>query len=235
MAFSTGISNITYESAHFWADFTGGDSGYAGYRYVRLALSDAYRTHEYIIRSSNMGGGDSYFDYDLDGLYSDMNYQYEAELGYGSASNPTWLGIMDYGDFRTDPEPVHVEPWSWTSSNGQATSAETRTAYDVLYGNVPANEFSHYVWNDLVDKVAEMRDGMGYTWDRAGGTYPSASGCKLYAGDTLSASAYNGVRYNIGSVMGTGITDRSPGDRIYGYLIYDLTTTLNDIIDRYLS
>ena len=228
MAFSAGFRNIGEEDADFYADFTGGDSSFSGYRYVGLTLNG---NRYYEIRSNERGGSSSTFDDTITNLTAGTRYSWEAQLGYDDGSGTTWLDIYDSGSFTTDEPAILVEPWSWTRSNGAATNAQTQRAYDVLMGDSTSDNFAHEVWNDLVDKVAEMREAKGYTWDRAGGTYPSASGCKMSAGDRLTAAAYNGVRYNIGSVFSTGISDQSPGDPITGYKIYHLTDILNRIID----
>lgn len=228
MAFSAGFRNIGEEEADFYADFTGGDSSFSGYRYVDLVLNG---NRAYNIRSNERGGGSSSFDETITNLTPGTRYSWEAQLGYDDGTGTTWLEIYDSGSFTTDEPVVQIDRWSWTRSNGSATNAQTQRAYDVLMGDITADNFAHEVWNDLVDKVAEMRSAKGYTWDRAGGTYPSASGCKMYAGDRLTADAYNGVRYNIGSVESTGIYDQSPGDPITGYKIYHLTEVLNIIID----
>ena len=39
MAFSAGFRNIGETDADFYADFTGGDSSFSGYRYVDLVLN----------------------------------------------------------------------------------------------------------------------------------------------------------------------------------------------------
>ena len=229
MAFSAGFRNIGETDADFYADFTGGDSSFSGYRYVDLVLNG---NRAYNIRSNERGGGSSSFDETITNLSPGTRYSWEAQLGYDDGTGMTWLEIYDSGSFTTDEPAVQIERWSWTRSNGSATNLQTQRAYDVLMGDITADNFAHEVWNDLVDKVAEMRSAKGYTWDRAGGTYPSANGCKLYAGDRLTADAYNGVRYNIGSVESTGIYDQSPGDQITGYKIYHLTEVLNIIIDN---
>lgn len=229
MAFRAGFRNIGEEEADFYADFTGGDSSFSGYRYVDLVLNG---NRAYNIRSNKRGGGSSSFDETITNLTPGTRYRWEAQLGYDDGTGMTWLEIYDSGSFTTDEPAVQIDRWSWTRSNGSATNAQTRRAYDVLMGDITADNFAHEVWNDLVDKVAEMRSAKGYTWDRAGGTYPSASGCKMYAGNRLTADAYNGVRYNIGSVESTGIYDQSPGDPITGYKIYHLTEVLNTIIDN---
>lgn len=228
MAFSAGFRNIGEEDADFYADFTGGDSSFSGYRYVDLVLNGS---RAYNIRSNERGGSSSSFDEYIGNLTPGTRYEWEAQLGYDDGTGITWLDIYDSGSFTTDEPAVYVSHWSWSESNGSASTSQTVRAYNVLMGNVTADQFAHEVWNDLVDKVVEVREALGYSWDRAGGDYPSASGCKMNAGDRLTADAYNGVRYNIGSVFSTGISDQSPGDQITGYKIYHLTEVLNIIID----
>lgn len=228
MAFSAGFRNIGEEDADFYADFTGGDSSFSGYRYVGLTLNG---NRYYEIRSNERGGSSSTFDDTITNLTAGTRYTWEAQLGYDDGTGITWLDLYDSGSFTTDEPAVYVSHWSWSESNGSASTSQTVRAYNVLMGNATADQFAHEVWNDLVDKVVEVRDALGYSWDRAGGIYPSASGCKMSAGDRLTADAYNGVRYNIGSVFSTGISDQSPGDPITGYKIYHLTEVINWIID----
>ncbi len=129
---------------------------------------------------------------------------------------------------------LDVSPWSWTQSNGEATSTQTKRAYQILLGNQPAsNGFSHLVWNDLVDKVAEVRGACGLSWQTSYGgiTYLSKNACYVDAGDTLSARIYNSVRHQIGSIRSTGISDRSKGGEVLGSYITTITDVLNDIIE----
>lgn len=228
MALSCEFYSITETKARFRGTFTGGDSGFGGYRYLRLTI-DGFGIYQ--IESEESGGSTSRFRKDFAGFDPGTLYTWDAQLGYEVSGEIVWLDVYDSGSFTTEGgAPVSVEPWSWTKSNGAASSGQTQTAYEVLMGSVTADQFSHLVWNDLVEKAAEVRAAKGYSWDTAGGTYPSASGCKVSAGETLSAKKYNGVRYNIGSMQSTGIYDQSPGDEITGYKIYHLTDVLNDII-----
>lgn len=228
MALTCEFYDISETKARFRATFTGGDSGFGGYRYIRLTI---YGFGEYQIESTDPGGSSSSFKDSFAGFEKGTRYNWEAQLGYEVSGNIVWLDVYDSGSFTTAGSSVIVEPWSWDASNGNATSVATRTAYNVLMGTENPSEFSHLVWNDLVDKAYEVRSARGYTWDTDGGNYPSVSGCKVSAGETLSARKYNGVRYNIGSILSTGIFDQSPGDKITGYKIYHLTEVLNEIIN----
>ena len=203
------FGNITDSSATFTARFTGGDSSYSRYRYVSLEVDG--RTFE--IKSTRMGGASSSFEKKITRLDPDTKYSWFAQVGYESQGTIYWLDFTDSGSFRTDPAPIAVTPWSWTKSNGEATTTQTRTAYDVL------------------SKVLEMRIAKGDEWSVANGKYLDYQDCKVRAGDTLTAEIYNAVRYNIGFFQSTGIYDQSPGDSITGYKIYHLTEVLNDIIN----
>ena len=90
MAFSASFSSITETSARFRASFTGGDSGFSYYRYVRLDIDrDTYE-----IRSDSAGGSSSSFSETIRGLDPGTTYDWEAQLGYEDASGSiTWLSI----------------------------------------------------------------------------------------------------------------------------------------------
>lgn len=165
-------------------------------------------------------------NYTLDGLTPNTRYaiNYYGKNSYGTGP---YMPSPVYA--TTEPE-ILVDPWSWTASNGSATATQTRNAYAILQGTRAADDFHHNVWNDLVDKVVEMREALGYSWTTDSGRFPSASGCKVSAGDTLSALKYNALKTNIGSIKSTGIQDVDAGDEITGYHIVHLTDVLNDII-----
>lgn len=226
-SFSGGFSNVTQNSAEFSASFSGGDSSFANWRYVELVITG----HDtYLIQSDRLGGSSSTFSQTITGLSPSSSYRWTATLGYAIGSNIQWLDMTDSGILYTQSAGLGIQPWFWTKSNGEATTVMTQNAYDVLYGRLPASEFSHYVWNDLVDKVYEMRQAKGYSWDTAYGRYTSYSGCKLYTGDVLTALIFNSVKYNVGSINPT-FADVTSGERIYGEYFTILTDRLNEIIE----
>lgn len=124
-----------------------------------------------------------------------------------------------------------MESWSWTDSNGNASAEQTQTAYKILHGILPASAgFSHLVWNDLVDMAGKAVTYAGSSWYSYGGL--SINACKVSAGGTLSAAKYNAIRFNLGSIVSTGITDRTSGDEIKGYYIEKLTDVINEILEQ---
>ena len=226
-SFSCSFSSITESSAKFSGSFTGGDSSYSRSRYVLLNIDGV---GQYQITSSSVGGSNSSFSKTISGLDPDTTYYWDAQLGYIANNTITWTNYTDSGKFTTDSESINVKQWSWTSSNGSATAAQTRSAYNVLMGTVTTNNFNHKVWNDFVDKVSEMKLAVtGYDWD-VGNRNLAKSKCYVSKGDTLSAAIYNSVRYNIGSISSTGISDVDSGDKLTGYHIIHLADVLNDII-----
>lgn len=227
--FAVSITATSPTTADFTASFTGGDSeNKTMYRYVKLTI-DGDGT--YIIQSDSIGGADSYFSYEIDELSPNTLYTWNAILGYGkNSSSITWLSTSDSGSFRTDN--IIIEKWSWNESNGSATASETKQAYNVLMGTVTCDNFSHKVWNDMVDKVNEFREASGTNWD-SNYTGVTVNGCKVVAGETLSAKKYNALKYNVGSLSGTGIKDVVANEtKLTGYMIYHIMEAMNEGIDN---
>ena len=194
-------------------------SGYTKYRlFVRLTDNPSDVTYDVTVSTTTA------FTRTVTGLTPNTSYTVNAAGVIGTTSDQ-WAAAQT---FKT--KGLGVSPWSWTESNGSATAAQTRNAYAILQGTRPADDFSHMVWNDLVDKVEEMRRAVGGVWDTVDGKYLTASACKAAAGDTLRAAAYNAVKVNVGNIQSTGIPDVSPGDEITGYHIIHMVDVLNSII-----
>lgn len=220
-------SSIQYPTSYGWIFITGTTS-----TTISLTLGAISKATSYLIayRPSSTSTADSVETtsrtYTLTGLEPNTEY----------AIN--YRGLSDYGMGPYMPDPVYattepesvVDPWSWTSSNGSATAAQTKNAYSILLGNRAADDFSHNVWNDLIDKIVEMREAQGLSWTTNGGVYLTASECKVSSGDTLTAEIYNSMKVNVGSISSTDIQDVEPGDEITGYHITHVVDVLNDII-----
>ena len=192
--------------------------------YVQLWVSGRTVNSAYYTMSAN---SDKTVTLTVTGLSADTQYEVIAFLRT-TAMDPS--PVAESQSLGVWTEQLPVEPWTWTGSNGQATAAQTRNAYSILQGTREPNDFSHYVWNDLVDKISETRRAKGYSWTTDGGRLLSEDACKVYAGDTMSALQYNSIKTNIGSLLSTGIPDVSVGDEITGYMIVHLADVLNQII-----
>lgn len=121
-----------------------------------------------------------------------------------------------------------VKLWSWTSSNGDASAAQTRAAHTAVRTQGPVADFSYFVWNDLVSKVRETLTAVGASWDTS---YLSLSRTKMNSSDkTLTADRFNSLCYNIDLYQPTGIDEVSPGEKVYGRYFLTIAEKINDWI-----
>ena len=87
-----------------------------------------------------------------------------------------------------------ITPWSWTTSNGTASAAQTRAAYDALTSNKNTSEFHRFVWNDLVNKVNEVLLSFNLSWVNS---YLSLANTLMNMPyEDLTAARFNALRYN---------------------------------------
>lgn len=132
------------------------------------------------------------------------------------------------------------EPWSWTSSNGSASITQTKNAYTAITTKGYITSFSYLVWNDFVDKVQEFLEYDGIANSTIGSSkygYSSSTtytnllkNAKMTSSDKeMTAKRFNIVRYCIGSMNSTGLSDMSVNDKIYGSYFTTLATKLNAI------
>ena len=144
-----------------------------------------------------------------------------------SITAPGWSSTVELDTVAETDEPS-VEYWSWTSSNGSASSSQTRAAYNAVSNRGALSNFSYLVWNDLVDKVMEVLDATGGSWNSK---YASYSATKMTSSDKrLTAKRFNSLRYNIGTHYSTGINDVYKGDIVYGSYFITLVDCLNNWI-----
>lgn len=124
----------------------------------------------------------------------------------------------------TTPDNVKPDPWSWSASNGSASSAQTQAAYNAVIktSGYDLSDFSYLVWNDLIDKVDAFA------------VYKSSSAVESGAKMTTSDKALSALRFNkllvaVNAMASTGITSRSAGQLVYGSYFTTITSTLNNI------
>lgn len=120
-----------------------------------------------------------------------------------------------------------VIQWDWNKSNGRATASQTQSAYRAITNRGKVTDFSYLVWNDLCAKVYAVRDAVGNigAWDTAYGSYASA---QMTSSDKkLTASRFNNLKNQIGSQIGTGISDVSKGDKVYGSYFVTIADRIN--------
>ena len=131
---------------------------------------------------------------------------------------------------QTNGQKANIDPWSWSSSNGFATAAQTAAAYNAITNNGFVSDFSYVVWNDMVSKANNVLSASSGSWNSKYATY---SDTLINAADkTLTATKFNSLRYNIGLRASTGISEVSTGDTVYGSYFIILANSLNSWIDN---
>lgn len=193
---------------------TGIKSGQTVRFYVRVDPgSTVYANQTYTATSTSMTRTFS-------GLKAGTDYACNVNLD-GSA----WIGTKY---FTTDSPAIKIDPWSWSSSNGSASAAQTRSAYTAVTNKGSVGNFSYLVWNDMVDKVKEILDANGDTWNTR---FASYSATRMSAGDKkLTATKFNSLRYNIGLRYSTGIDTVYSGNTVYGWYFTTLAYCINEMI-----
>lgn len=135
-----------------------------------------------------------------------------------------------------DGDDTTVTKWDWLASNGLASANQTLRAYNQVNNNGYTTDFSHLVWNDMVDKVYAVIKATTNWWD---GTYGSYYDTKMSGPrEILTAKMFNSLRNNIelvrlylGKSTTTGIGQVHTGDRVYGWYFTALTEFINGCID----
>ena len=86
------------------------------------------------------------------------------------------------------------KPWSWEKSNGSATAAQTKKAYTALMEKGSTHDFSHWVWNDLVENTNALLAQNGQSWSDAFAGYDDTL---IPEDGVLTARRFNSLRFNI--------------------------------------
>lgn len=119
-----------------------------------------------------------------------------------------------------------ITEFDWHSSNGSASAEQTEKAYEAVANQGKLKDFSHLVWNDMVDKLYEVLTAEGYYWN----SYPlTFEKTKMTASDRdMTADRFNTFGYNL-----YGVYDWNPvsrGDPIIGLTFLMMVERLNEDI-----
>lgn len=215
--------------------------------YLKCVLYEDDNGEPIIIRNDIMvysQSGKSFVELTIDNLEPNKNY-YIRPTFYFTEHGEQKSATYAFGYYAFKTTSVKIPYWSWNTKNqadpvygGEASSKEVQRAYKAItkvsgYG---VNDFSHSVWNDLVEYVRVILEKTKDTWS----TYENETGKTYLDRDetlmgndeyTLTAEKFNALRFNIGSRVSTGITDRKKGDVVYG----DYFITLTECINRWIS
>lgn len=175
--------------------------------------------------SSSAWGTTTSTSYTITGLEYNATYVVNVR-GMNSYGNGPFAGAITVTIKDT------ANPWSWNSSNGDASAEQTQAAHTAVTSQGLTTDFSYLVWNDMCAKVKEVREAAGVgSWDGGGKGYTYASTLMSSDDPYMTAVRFNSLKYNIGSQYSTGIEDVSSGDIIYGSYFTSLMATLNNWID----
>ncbi len=193
------------------------DSG--DYRYFKFSIYDS---------SHNVIEEDTRYRTTTSRFYENLspNTKYYVYCSYSSNGSTADDTLSDY----IYTQELSVDLWDWESSNGSATASQTLKAYNAVTNKGNVSDFSYKVWNDMCYKVYEIRSTLGaWAWDTQ---YLSYDDTLMSSADkVLTAKRFNSLKYNIGSLYSTGISDVSTGDKVYGSYF----TTLMDVVNEWIG
>lgn len=219
--------------------------------YVHTSNSVSENTYTYKFEKqggsyyqSRYSGSDMRMSIDLSGFQNNTNYWARVYVLYGydislPVQNPTGV-YSDAVPFQTSEQLTPMK-WAWYSYSGSWNESYANAQYDQIYNAYQAvhnkmscDNFSYIVWNDLVDWVCHLITAYH-------GSYSSTTvnSAKM----TSNSRTLSAVRWNaLGSLVQTlnekmtnsllTFVTKESGDIVYGDLFTNLTTNINNAIDR---
>lgn len=170
-------------------------------------------------------------------LYTSYRITYNGSTVTGSITCPK-SNFTVYYYFYGYKEPS-VAYWTWDDQNYSdgANAIFVRAARDAVNQRNKCSLFRHTVWNDLVRKTKEMREAKGESpaWNARYATEEETKMGPAEEDRKLTSKKFNSLRYNIGLVESTGITEDmcAPGEPVKGEYFMTLTAALNRAIEKY--
>jgi hypothetical protein len=210
----TGLQDVAYEREVDYAVY------YADGTYV-----DSASHYVYISAHASSGG-----EYTFTGMQP--NTEYYVYCSVCRTDTGGYLTSLESDIFSTKSVFASVWMWDWQMSNGSATAEETRAAYNAIWNNEDTRNFSHLVWNDLVNKVKELLDVDVRAWDRK---YLSYSDTLMnYPPYKLTADKFNSLTRNLTNLYDTDyfgvVESRNQDYPVKGMYFYMIATIINVLI-----
>lgn len=153
------------------------------------------------------------------GLTTGQSYSFYAKSRFTINNTTIWSANQSNTITAKSSSPRPID-WSWTTAE--------RNAFN-NHGAVTTLTWDR--WNSFVDKIVEFRNYKGLTeYVTVGGTSYHITNAKVSSSNkTLTALKFNIARTAIGNMNSTGITDRVPGDIVYGSYFITLEDKLKGI------
>ena len=116
--------------------------------------------------------------------------------------------------------------WDWTSKTSLAAPPTALArAQSALTNKSDVSKFSHATWNSLVTQAYNLAMLRGSGWNDR---YATAAETFMSLNDrVLTAKRFNSLRYNIGLIQSTGITEKSRGDPVLASYFTTIMSVLN--------
>ena len=186
-----------------------------------------FKTKSATISDGVSSGGNVTFS----GLQSGTQYGVYCEVYHNSELLTSKQGYVTTNTGSS----VIIPTWYWYRSNGSASATQTEAALNAIQNKRSTLNFSHLVWNDIVNKAKAISNLAVGWWDSDYATYSDT--LMTTEPYELTADMFNSLRNNleiiaqyVGMGYKTGIGKVSPGDKVYGDYFDTLTEYMNDCI-----
>ena len=250
------IATITFENSGI-ATFYTTDATLDVYGYLTLESTYGYdnKTGRPYNRLTEADGYEDDIGLESDGSDWDFSFSYPVEAGVTYYIGVRAFNGADSGTVTLRViRPSAIPKWNWGASNGSASVVQTMAAANAVRNKESTKNFSHLVWNDMVDKVKVICDKAVGWWDSAsyGLSYESTKAIANSDGEfVLTADMFNtlrnnleiaGIKLGVGDIPETTDHDNAPsgtipqpvnsGDKVFGHYFLTLTDYMNSCIDK---
>lgn len=224
---------VKFEYSGYATFYTSGNVDTYGQYSETASFDSSTGEADPFIKRNNDGSDGSNFYIKSNTVTAGTTYYVWVSGSSGSDTGQTTLHIVPPSKPTTDT----MEKWSWNASNGSASATQTSNAYNAIVNRKATTNFSHIVWNDMVDKVKELTENSSGYWDTS---YASYANTKMNSSPyKLTATIFNSLRNNL-EVVGdslslgyrTDIGKVEPGERVKGDYFLTLAGYINACIDK---
>lgn len=228
LSLTVNINSVEVGSITFYARATGGKSSYTDYRWLRFwirNMEDETEDEIYEYKSASTGGTSSTWSKTVTicggvSLRPDTLYEWSARVGEVVDGEVEWSenDNATYSGFVVIPKEV-PQLWDWSATTARSRYRDilkgtTIAAETDGKGNVTEVYLSYSVWNEMCEKVYEMREYRDWSWDS---TYLSYSATRMTSSDkAMSAKRLNSLLVNVDGIVDTGLSVVSRGGTVKG-------------------
>lgn len=243
------LTGLVYGDTYHFAVMAANDAGYSSWTAETMAavapkiptLSSSNITSTSVrITASGMTGKWAYievYQYNSGGTYMATGYIFYSQANYIDFTNLTAGSTYTFKAkaFVQSDSGGYVESLTYSSSISVTASSYQRPTnwswttaeLNAFNNNGAVTTLTYTRWNSFIDKVQEF---IIYYNTKYGTGVPSVTQYKMSSSNkTLTATAFNNIRFSIGSMNPTGISNVSTGDIVYGLFFIILSEKLNGI------